>query len=239
MVSVQIFMKKLVFISLFIALLTGCSSSSDFNVERYSDITAGVLTDDVSSLLWLTQNQLGVPHSAADYVVSNKTGWYKTEYRWEDNTLRALVREGEKLNSDQKLVPFRVHVRFNQAGDAIYQQYRIDGRVLPLQNEAFSRYINQAKELVKKAQQQARSREQLIQGYWRGQYFETCAGRKYSSVQFTQALPNAVMQRLATMNSYAAFTGKLQRSKLEVDKLLIMDDESHQCITRPKLLEQK
>ncbi|MCV5838969.1 DUF1481 domain-containing protein, partial [Escherichia coli] len=67
-------------------------------------------------------------------------GWYKSDYRWDEGELRELIRKGEQIDAKQKLVPFQIHIRFNKDGEAIYQQYRVNRKVLPLQREQLDRY---------------------------------------------------------------------------------------------------
>ncbi|MFA0372778.1 DUF1481 domain-containing protein, partial [Vibrio sp. 10N.222.54.F6] len=84
-------------------------------------------------------NKLTQPHTSADYVTMGDYGWYKTDYAWSEYVLREFVREGELRDDSLSLVPYRVHVRFNQSGEAVYQQYRLDGKVLPLQSVQLDR----------------------------------------------------------------------------------------------------
>ena len=46
--------------------------------------------------------------------------------------LKRLFVKGEVQQSSDGLKPFLVHIRFSSEGEAIYQRYRLDNQILPL-----------------------------------------------------------------------------------------------------------
>jgi len=191
---------------------------------------------DATSLYWYTE-RLTFPYTAADYVVAGDYGSYKTDYRWDEGELRELIREGEQLK-DGALVPYRIHVRFNKGGDAVYQQYRLDGKVLPLKADKIAWLKQEARNIPDISKQQSSNGTRLIQGYWDGSTFDTCSGKSYEQVEFNETLPSFVVNRLASVDSYAAFIGSTRSNKVVVEELLMLSDDSYDCIERPSLIEE-
>ena len=233
--------KTFLLVSLFSALLVGCSSSSPTqNLEQFETYTGGQVMGDATSFYWVT-NKLTQPHRSADYVTVGDYAWYKTDYAWSDGILREFIREGEQRDSNGKLVPYRVHVRFNASGDAVYQQHRIDGKILPIQAEQLERYKKEATSVLTATDKQNGEGLELLQGYWNGRSFESCDGDEFTEFEFNQTLPSFVINRLATVDSYAAVLGdvSLGKGSVSVEELLMLAEDSHDCITRPVLLKEQ
>ncbi|EPP25889.1 Peptidyl-prolyl cis-trans isomerase [Vibrio fluvialis I21563] len=231
------FMKKLLFPIFAFGLLAGCSSSlPTANLEQINDYTGGQSMGDATSFYWYTERQ-NQPSSAADYVSSERFGWYQSSYRWDEGQVREVVREGVQPKN-QTLVPYRVQLRFNKDGEAVYQQYRVDGKVLPLNQDQLSHYQQQASALAEMTKSQDSQGLELIQGVWDGEVFETCTGREYRRIEFNQTLPNFVVNRLSSLDSYVAFLGKIRNDKVYVEELLMLADDNHDCISRPNLISE-
>ena len=225
-------------LSLFLPLaLLGCSSTaSNPALDQVRDLSGGQILGDATSLYWSTERVTGQPVSASDYVTIGDYGEYQTEYRWEEGVLRELVREGSELRNNE-LLPFRLHIRFNREGDAIYQRYRVDGNVLPVNSTQLVQLKQDASRATEVSQIQSKQGFDLIQGHWDGQKLETCAGVTFSEVSFNQPMPQVLMSRLATLDSYVALVGTARSERIEVEDLLILDDDSRDCISRPELIE--
>ncbi|MHC6804325.1 DUF1481 domain-containing protein, partial [Vibrio antiquarius] len=176
--------------------------------------------------------------TAADYVTMGDNGWFQSDYRWDEGELRELIRKGEQVDTKQELVPFQIHIRFNKDGEAVYQQYRVNRKVLPLQHEQLERYKTEANDVVASVKAQSRNSQSLIQGYWNGQSFETCKGKAFSTLEFNQTLPKFIIERLSSVDSYVAFVGKQSRNKATVDELLMLNDDDFDCVPRPALLAE-
>lgn len=192
---------------------------------------------DATSFYWVT-NKLTQPHTSADYVTVGDYGWYQTDYAWSEGVLREFIREGEQRNSSNELVPYRVHVRFNKSGEAVYQQYRIDSKILPIQAKQLENYQKEAKSVLETTLKQNDEGLRLVQGYWDGSSFKTCAGGEFDRIEFNQTLPSFVIDRLASVESYAAFLGSDSLGKMSVEELLMLAEDSHDCVVRPSLLKE-
>lgn len=229
-------MKKFLISSIIIAILSGCSSSVPSpSLEQFREYSGGQSIGDASSFYWYTERQ-SLPFSASDYVSSTEYGWYKSSYRWDEGEVREVVREGQKLNN-ANLVPFKLHVRYNREGEAVYQQYRVDGKVLPLDENQLGQYQQEARAVAEKAKDQNKMGLTLIQGVWDGSTFESCDERQFTKVKFNQSLPSFVINRLASIDSYAAFLGKADHQRVTIDELLMLAEDDHGCVERPNLIE--
>lgn len=230
-------MKKI--LSSFIAatLIAGCSSSVDTsNFTQMSQFSGGQRTGDATSYYWYTE-RASQALSASDHVTSETYGWYETSYRWDEGSVREVVRKGEQLK-DGDLVPYTAHVRFNKDGEAVYQQYRVNKKILPLNEGQLERYVLEAKAITKMTKDQNKQGLELIQGYWDGSTFERCNGPDYNKVEFNHTLPNFVMSRLSTLDNYIGFLGKIRNNTVYIDELLILADDDHDCIERPLLITE-
>ncbi|CDU06368.1 conserved hypothetical protein [Vibrio coralliirubri] len=230
--------KAFLLVSLLSTFLIGCSSTSPRkNLEQFETHTGGQVMGDATSFYWVT-NKLTQPHTSADYVTVGDYGWYQTDYAWSEGVLREFIREGEQRNSSHELVPYRVHVRFNKSGEAVYQQYRIDSKILPIQVKQLENYQKEAKSVLETTMKQNDEGLRLVQGYWDGSSFKTCAGGEFDRIEFNQTLPSFVIDRLASVESYAAFLGSDSLGKMSVEELLMLAEDSHDCVVRPSLLKE-
>lgn len=207
------------------AFLLGCSSSQH-DEQQLRTYSGGSRTGDATSFFWYTENY-SMPYQGSDYVVSKQHGWYQTYYRWLGNRVSEIVREGEMLG-ERELVPFSLHLRFNPEGEAVYQQYRVDRVVRPLQNNALQGYLAQAEAIASDTKNQQELT--LIQGYWDGRQFETCSGQEYEKLEFNKTLPSFVIDRLANIDNYLAFLGVIRFGEIYIEELLILDGDDHDCI---------
>ncbi|WP_284192867.1 DUF1481 domain-containing protein [Vibrio zhanjiangensis] len=231
-------MKKFILSSLITSLILGCASRSPLpNQEQYSYYTGGQSAGDATSLYWYTEKTAS-PNSAADYVTAGDYGWYHSDYRWSQGKLREMIREGEQIKGDG-LVDYRVHIRFNKEGEAIYQQFRLDGKILPIKPDELTRYVDDAQRVASVAKAQDKKGFKLIQGYWDGAHFETCKGKSYDHLEFNQTLPSFVVNRLSDVENYVAFVGTRKKNRVVVEELLLLSGEEQACIERPSLLEEK
>ncbi|WP_413285624.1 DUF1481 domain-containing protein [Vibrio sp. MA40-2] len=231
-------MKKCILAILTSSFIVGCSSGSiENNSQRFTTFTGGQTAGDSTSFYWYTQ-RLDMPYSATDVVTSGDYGWYQSNYRWRENRVKEIVREGITLQASNELVPFKVHLRFNQDGEAVYQQYRLDGKVLPFTPKQITQLKNEAVSVKISTEVGSKNGVKLIQGYWDGEQFTDCSDNKYDKIEFNQTLPSFVVDRLASLDSYAAFTGSSFSGKLVVTDLLMLDDDDHECVTPPILIEE-
>jgi len=228
-------MKKALLSLLTVTFIAGCSSSvSQLNLDKISQFSGGQRTGDATSYYWYTENA-SQPTSASDYVASESYGWYQSSYRWDEGVVREVVREGEQRKNGE-LVPYNVHMRFNKDGEAIYQQYRVNKKILPLSDGQLERYVQEAQALQTMTKDQDKQGTELMQGFWNGETFESCDGQDYSHVEFNHTLPSFVMSRLSRLDNYIGFLGKIRNNTVYIDELLILADDGHDCIERPELI---
>ncbi len=215
----------------FSCLLAACSSSPIIDTTTTKHYSGGQRAGDSVSFFWYTE-QNSNPDVASDAVFSGNDGEYKTSYYWSQGKLQEIIRKGEQRNQLDQLVPFSVQLRFSQSGEAVYQLYRIDGRVLPILQEQIQHYEDQAENIVHatKSKGSQTSWTHLIQGYWDGKTFESCDNKEYSAIEFNQTLPIFVINRLASLDNYLAVVGSVKGETLQVDELLILGGDGHECM---------
>ena len=232
-------MKKQLFTSLLLTSLSlvGCSSVETPNLEQFTHFTGGKTEGDASSLYWVTERLTRVS-TAADYVTAGDYGWYQSDYRWDDGELRELTQKGDQIDAKLGMVPFQIHIRFNKDGEAVYQQYRVNNKVLPLQHDQLERFKQEANDVVVSVKESSRNGQSLIQGYWNGELLETCDGKEFATLEFNQTLPRFVIDRLASVDNYIAFIGKESRNKVTIDELLLLKEDDFDCVLRPKLIAE-
>jgi hypothetical protein len=230
-------MKKILTLALITLTTVGCSSTPSPAVSQFSEYTGGQSLGDATSFYWLTE-RLTQPSRAADYVDMNDYGWYKSDYRWSSGNLREFVREGVQSDLAGGSISYRIHVRFNKDGEAIYQQYRRDSKVLPIKKEQLENYQRESVMLVERVKEQDRSGLELIQGHWDGETLATCTGIDFQKIKFEQTLPDFVVQRLSSVESYVAFLGSTRLTGARVEQLLMLSDGATDCIERPNLIEK-
>ncbi len=223
-------MTKIIPLSLLIlvsGLLTACSSNNLLE-SQLKTYTGGSRMGDATSFFWYTEN-LALPYQASDYIVSTHDGWYQTHYNWQEGSVREIEREG-KTSLAGKLVPFSLHLRFNGEGEAMYQQYKIDGKIRPLQHDELDGYLKQAEAIAETAKSQSQKDLSLIQGFWNGKQFESCDGEDYNKLEFNKTLPSMVIDRLANFDNYLAFLGYIRHGEVYIQELLMLEDDGYDCI---------
>lgn len=231
-------MKRLLALLLCSSVLIGCSSSPQpNNVIRSIHYTGGQVESDVTSLYWHTE-RLDRPLTAADYVTLEDHSWYKTNYRWSDNVLREIAREGQANNRKGLLEPFSVHIRYNSEGEPVYQQFRQNGKVLPLTSDVLLQYLKESQHVIRTVKTQEEKSIVLFQGIWNGDRFLSCDGKEYEELEFNKVLPSFVISRLSSVESFIAFLGHRKDNVLSISNLLLLADENHGCIEQPIMIEQ-
>ncbi|PMH46220.1 hypothetical protein BCU68_02265 [Vibrio sp. 10N.286.49.B3] len=236
-------MKKILVTALLSTLLAACSSTAPrSHLDQVMSFSSAYTVADTASFYWYSEKLLK-PLSGADYVVEGSSGWYKTDYRWNDNGLSELIREGEQRKgssraSRNKRVPYRVHVRFNQAGEAVYQQYRIDGKVYPLNSSQMAAYKEDAALLSSRVKASHKEGYTLIQGYWDGSDLKDCQHNPYAELSFTPPLPNDAIRAALAQPSFVAFSGAEKGKRIAVEKLILSDSLEHACVEKPQFLEE-
>jgi hypothetical protein len=231
-------MKRLLVCAAAILSLSACTTTSNSiqNKSQITEYSGGQIQGDATSLYWYTE-RLSSPISASDYVTSGDYGWYRSQYLWNGQKLHTVLREGEQLDSNNRLTDYTVEVRFSDAGEAVYQRYQVGRKVIPLTQSQIEQYKSEAQSLIQYTTKQSGNQYELIQGYWDGNNFVTCNGNSFEYLSFNQTLPTFVINRLSEFDSYVAFVGKLKLKTVEVDDLLLIQNENFDCIERPLLAD--
>ncbi|WP_064601606.1 DUF1481 domain-containing protein [Photobacterium sp. J15] len=221
---------------LLLSLLAGCESTTvpENTITPILSYTTGQTKGDTTAVYWYTFQQ-NRPVSLSEIVMKGDYGQYQSEYRWREGNLREIKREGTQF-IDMVVKPFSLHVRYDTKGSAVFQRYLVDGTVLPLSDTQLYQLTRQAKQATDVIKQQRRDGQSLVQGYWQGKQFLRCDDDKPLSVTFETALPDYIEQQLS-QDKFMAVTGKVRRSMLEANQLLMLADKSQQCLSAPVLLK--
>ncbi len=217
-------------ISLLLVACTSSTPSRNLN-SQLKEYSGGQVVGDVTSFYWYTERVLA-PVSASDHVTSGDFGWYQTEYKWSNNQLQNVKRQGEQLDMKDQLQSFELEVRFSGT-EAVYQRHKQGNKILPIPQSFIDQLQHDANATRTNSKEGIKVNNELIQGYWDGQRFTTCNDNRFDNLAFNQTLPTFVIKRLADVDSYMAFVGKLKPNAVEVDELLLIESDSFKCIDRP------
>lgn len=230
-------MKRLISI-LLISLLAGCESTTvpENSITPILTYTGGQAMGDATSLYWYSSQQ-NRPVKLAEVVAAGDYGKYQSDYRWREGKLREIKRKGMRL-SDKTLKPFTLHVRYDTQGNAVFQRYNVDGSVLPLSDSQLYQLTQQAQNAVSVVKKQRKDGQSLIQGYWQGNRFTRCGDEKQLDMTFNPVLSDFTARQLSQQgqNRFIVVTGKVRKQTVEASQLLMLTDDSEQCMTPPVLL---
>lgn len=231
-------MKLTPFFLLFFLFLTGCASSlPEPKLDPPVDYDAVLVSERGLFLYWTQEQQKEVLKAADRFVEERQHHQYQTTYRWQGATLREIVRMGSR-EQQKTLQEYRLHLRFNQEGEAIYQQYRIADKVAPLTKSQMQFYFQQAMQVAPKVQEKVAEKQQWRQGWWDGKAFSVCDGKSNSVVLMPKA--KAQLEQLAwhTFPVYVIWEGERQVNQFQATQLLWWSYEPKDCLAQPELIEQ-
>lgn len=214
-----------------IMLLTACGRGEP--PKPVTRVTASVVGDH-SAVYWLDSQQ-GRPISLSEHVWQGDYGEYRGEYVWRDGQLRALKREGEQL-ADNTRVPFSLHVRFDASGEPVFQRYRQDGAIIPLDSAALTRLYQESNQILDQVQSQIARNVSVLQGQRIGEYWVDCRGDRQRWV-FDDAIPPVVVSKLLQPGTFVIGAGNPGIGKDTIDALVLVRREKA-CLTRPQLLAE-
>ena len=217
-------------------LLAGCASSlPEPKLDPPVDYDAALVAEQGLFLYW-TQEQQKEVLKAADRFVGNQQHVYQTSYRWQSGTLREILRIGSREQQTQQ--EYRLHLRFNQDGEAIYQQYRVADKVAPLTSAQMQFYFQQAMQVAPKVREKVAEKQQWRQGWWDGKTFSVCDGKSNSVVLMPQAKTQLEQLAWHTFPVYVIWEGERQVNQFQATQLLWWSYEAQDCLTQPELIEQ-
>ncbi len=223
-----------------ISLLAGCETTAvpENSITPVLTHTGGQTMGDATSLYWYSSQQ-NRPVKLAEVVTAGDYGQYQSDYRWRDGKLREIKRDGTRLY-ENTLKPFTLHVRYDTQGSAVFQRYTVDGSVLPLSDSQLYQLTQQAENAISIVKKQRKDDLSLVQGHWQGNRLIRCGSEKSLEMTFNPALPEFTARQLSQQgqNRFVVVSGKVRRDKVEASQLLMLADDSGQCIVPPALLEK-
>ncbi|MGF1867856.1 DUF1481 domain-containing protein [Enterovibrio norvegicus] len=214
---------------LFTVALTGCGSTESIQPPTLSQ-TANV-QGDATSIYWLDERQ-SFPETLTEKVLLGDYGQYSSEYRWRKGVVREIQREGDVL-IDGKLKHQAVLIRYDSEGEAVYQQYRVDGDLLPLRTTELVRYAREAEQALANTREQVKKKQTFFQGYWSEGVLEACNTGKEKALTFNVSFPDYLFERLNKEDNFLAAVGKVGRKENTVDTIIALDKDSADCFERP------
>ncbi len=129
--------------------LTGCGST-----EMITPLTQTITADvkgDSTAIYWLDERQ-GFPETLTERVMMGDYGSYASEYRFRKGVVREIQRDGNIL-VDGKVQPISLLIRYDSEGQAVYQQYRLNGDLLPVRGTELVRYYREAEQSLATARE--------------------------------------------------------------------------------------
>lgn len=209
--------------------LTGCGST-----EMITPLTQTITADvkgDSTAIYWLDERQ-GFPETLTERVMMGDYGSYASEYRFRKGVVREIQRDGNIL-VDGKVQPISLLIRYDSEGQAVYQQYRLNGDLLPVRGTELVRYSREAEQSLAMARELHSNGRDFFQGYWNEGQFEECGSGKEKALEFETDLPGYIVQRLSQEDNFLAAAGKVGRNLNVVEEVIALDSDSAECFTRP------
>lgn len=215
--------------SILIASLAGCSST-EMMAPPTQTVTADVKGDS-TVIYWLDERQT-FPDTLTSLVIMGDYGRYATEYRFRKGVVREIQREGRMLIGES-VQPISLLIRYDSEGQAVYQQYRVNGDLLPVRPTELVRYFNEAEQALTASRKLHADNRDFFQGYWNEGHFEECGSGAEKTLAFDVVLPDYVLQRLRQEDNFLAATGKAVRNTITVSQIIALDNDSADCFVRP------
>lgn len=221
-------------------LLTGCVASSvpENPIAPIQTISGGEVTGDTTSLYWYSHRQKRAIQLSEVLMVGDASQ-YQSDYRWREGKLREMKRQGTQLHDDG-LKSFTMHVRYDTEGNAVFQRYTVADTVLPLSDAELTELKIQANTAIDLVKNHSKQGTSLIQGRWAGNRFMRCGDNRELEVAFQPILTNLMVKQVQaqSQDGFMAVNGKIQKKDLIAEQLLLLKDNTQQCIYPPKLLDE-
>ncbi|WP_413113816.1 DUF1481 domain-containing protein [Thaumasiovibrio sp. DFM-14] len=170
---------------IFTFLLVGCAqigTTPSTTITPIQKISSAHVLDDLSYLLWLEQRgqrPLRLRVQLLDQAEQRAEGLYL----WREGLLREVEQQG---HMDGKL--YHLVVRYDTAGDPVYQRYLLNDKVMPLKEIELHKLYQQASDALQLARSTTAEGYELWQGYWTSEGYVDCKGSRYGT-EF-QVLPS-------------------------------------------------
>jgi hypothetical protein len=133
-----------------------------------------------------------------------------------------------------------MHVRYDTEGNAVFQRYTVADTVLPLSDAELTELKIQANTAIDLVKNHSKQGTSLIQGRWAGNRFMRCGDNRELEVAFQPILTNLMVKQVQaqSQDGFMAVNGKIQKKDLIAEQLLLLKDNTQQCIYPPKLLDE-
>lgn len=213
--------------SFFVLALAGCGSTEIITPPSQT-VTADVQGDS-TAIYWLDERQ-GFPDTLTSMVMMGDYGQYATEYRFRKGVVREIQREGALL-VDNAVKPVSMLIRYDSEGQAVYQQYRVNGDLLPIRATEMVRYAREAEQALTTARELHDNKRDFFQGYWDHGLFTACGSDKEKTLKFDLMLPDELVTRLEQKETFLAASGEVGRNSNTVEQIIAL--EGNGCIRRP------
>ncbi|MDD1783848.1 DUF1481 domain-containing protein [Enterovibrio sp. ZSDZ35] len=215
--------------SLLVLALAGCSSTEAIVPVKTTQTAA--VQGDATSIYWLDEKQT-FPETLSEIVLMGDHGQYQSEYRWRKGVVREIHRKGTVLDGG-KLKEQSILIRYDSEGQAVYQQYRLDGDLLPIRSTELVKYYRQAEQSLANAKTLGKESQDFFQGYWKAGTFEECGSSSEKTLTFDTVLPDYLLQRLNPQRNFLAAVGEVGRRSNTVNEVIMLGAGDTPCLVRP------
>ncbi|PKF51131.1 DUF1481 domain-containing protein [Enterovibrio nigricans] len=217
-------------VSFLAVVLAGCSSTEAIVPVKTTQTAA--VHGDAASIYWLDEKQT-FPETLSEIVLLGDYGQYQSEYRWRRGVVREIQRTGTVLD-DGELKEQSVLIRYDSEGQAVYQQYRLDGDLLPIRGTELVKYYRQAEQALASAKALGKEKQDFFQGHWKAGTFEECGSSSEKTLTFDTVLPDYLLQSLDQPSNFLAAVGEVGRKSNTVNEVIILGDGETPCLVRPE-----
>lgn len=217
------------FVFILLASMAGCSST--INIQPPIHTVTATIQSDETQIFWLKERQ-GKPEKLIALSLMEHDAKYSAEYRWFDGSVREIRGEGN-VWIDEKLTPKSLIIRYNTQGLAVYQNYRLDGDLLPIQNAELIRYFKHAEQALKKARELNKNKQNFFQGYWNDSVFEACENKDEKTLSFSESVPKHFIQQMEEQSYFIAAIGQIGRKTNTIEQIILLDPGRTDCFQRP------
>lgn len=224
---------RLIGLTLLSTLLSACSHQAGIDAANIESKSGGEITETQRAWYWadVVDQQ---PLKAYDHVKRNNHTSYDSEYHWQNGVLSEVIRQGERMSRQgSERQTFRTHLRFDEQGQAVYQQDKVNQQVFPLTAHAIADIKQQADHVITTLLNSKSSRY-LIQGFWDGQQFHSCHRRFH----YTLDDETTVLLAGKVTPTYVAGMGYTTSQKVMVKQILDMDANRDSCLEPQELIEK-
>lgn len=219
---------------LFTVLTFGCSSTN--NAKPLTQTITAEKKNEISHIYWLDEDK-NKPVNLSQLTLKGNVITHKSEYRWVDGVIREILSDG-KQRIDGQLKHQLLKIRYDSQGIAVFQNYRLDGDLLPIKNDDLIAYYQQAQNVLAKTRELQKNQQDFFQGYLEKNtdsslLLKTCQNNE-EMLTFNAKLPSPLMQHMLNKKHFIAAIGNTQKAPYQLENIILLEDSDANCIFRPK-----